>query len=116
MKGYRLWASLIFGLVLFFGTIPFYHDMYIPEVFTFVCIALNGLSAILFARFLQRVLTKTLTAERRAMFAVGTMFQAIFHWIFTIMNWGSWLFLGLSIIALGVLTVVHFKDKKTCKD
>jgi hypothetical protein len=110
------WGSFAVGLVLFVGTIPFYHDMYIPQVFTAVCVVLNGLSAILFAKLLHRILTKGLQAERRAMFAVGIVFQAIAHGVFSIMNWGSWLFLGLSVIALAVLTVVHFKDKKTYKD
>lgn len=116
MKGYRVWVSLIIGLVLFFGTIPFYHDMYIPRVFTLVCIALNGLSAILFAKFLHRVWTKGLDGGRRGLYAVGIVFQAIAHGVFSIMNWGSWLFLGLSVVALAVLAVSHFKDKKTCKD
>lgn len=110
------WGSFAVGLVLFVGTIPFYHDMYIPQVFTAVCVVLNGLSAILFAKLLHRILTKGLQAERRAMFAVGIVLQAIGHGVFAIMNWGSWLFLGLSVIALVVLTVVHFKDKKTYKD
>ena len=110
------WVSLVAGLVLFIGTIPFNHDMYIPKVFTFVCVVLNGLSAVLFAKFLYRIRTKDLGAERTGAFAVGIIFQAIAHCVFAVMNWGSWLFLGLSVIALVVLAVVHFRDKKTCKD
>lgn len=106
------WSSLCVGLVLFVGTIPFNHDMYIPKVFTLVCICLNGLSALLFGKFLYRVWTKGLDADRKAMFAVGTMFQAIGHGVFAMMNWGSWLFLGLSAIAFVMLTVAHFRQKK----
>lgn len=112
----RTWGGLALGLMLFVGTIPFYHDMYIPKLFTFVCICLNGISAFLFAKFLHRVWTKSLNAERRALYAVGLIGQAIGHGVFSIMNWGSWLFLGLSAIALIVLAVSHIKDKKTSKD
>lgn len=114
----RRWfqGSFAAGAVLFFGTFPFYHDMYIPQVFTVVCIALNGLSAILFAKFLYRILTKSMNAGQRGLYTAGTIFQAVGHGVFSIMNWGSWLFLGLSVIALAVLAAVHFKEKKTCKD
>lgn len=111
-KRYRFWVSLAVGLTLFAGTIPFYHDMYIPKVFTGACICLNGLSALLFGKFLYCVWAKRLHAERRAMFAAGIIFQAVGHGVFAIMNWGSWLFLGLSVMALSVLTVSHFKEKK----
>ena len=105
------WGSFAVGLVLFAGTIPFYHDMYIPQVFTLVCIGLNGLSAILFAKFLHRAWTKGLNGGRRGLYAVGIVFQAIGHGVFSIMNWGSWLFLGLSVVALVVLAATHVKDK-----
>ena len=109
-------GTMAMGVVLFAVTIPFYHDMYIPKVFTGVCIGLNGLSAILFAKFLYRAGTKGLDAERRAMFTVGVIAQAIGHGVFSIMNWGSWLFLGLSVVALVVLAATHCKERKTCKD
>ncbi|MBQ3134540.1 MAG: hypothetical protein IJB75_01845 [Oscillospiraceae bacterium] len=110
------WGGIALGLVLFVGTIPFNHDMYIPQVFTAVCLCLNALSALLFAKLLHRVGTKGLNAERRAMFTVGVIAQAIGHGVFSIMNWGSWLFLGLSVIALAVLAVSHVNERKKCKD
>ncbi len=106
-----LWVSLVAGLVLFVGTIPFNHDMYIPGVFTIVCICLNGLSALLFAKFLHRVWLKRLNGERRGLYTAGIILQAVGHGVFAIMNWGSWLFLGLSAIALVVLAVSHFKER-----
>ena len=51
-KQHQFWISLLVGVVLFIGTYPFYHDMYIAEVFTGLCICLNALSAILFGAFL----------------------------------------------------------------
>ena len=105
LKQYRFWVSLAVGLGLFAATYPFYHDMYIAEIFTVLCIGLNAFSAILFAAFLYCRWTNRMSADGRAFFLCFTLLQAVGHGIFAIMNWGSFLFLGISGIILIVLAV-----------
>ena len=102
-KQYQFWVSLVVGLGLFAATYPFYHDMYIAEIFTVLCICLNAFSAILFATFLYCRWTDHIGADERAFFLCFILLQAVGHGIFAIMNWGSFLFLGLSVIVLIVL-------------
>ena len=52
LKQHQFWISFLVGIVLFAGTYPFYHDMYIAELFTALCICLNAFSAILFSIFI----------------------------------------------------------------
>ena len=111
LKQHQFWVSIALGLGLFAATYPFYHDMYIAEVFTGLCICLNALSAILFAAFLYCKWTNCLDADGRSIFLWFTIMQAVGHGVFAMMNWGSWLFLGLSVIALIILAVSHFKEK-----
>ena len=99
------------GLILFVGTYPFNHDRYIATVHTGMCICFNALSAILFGRFLYRIWMGRMDADARARFLVGIILLAVFHVVFSIMNWGSWLFLGLSAMAFVILTVFHVKEK-----
>lgn len=112
LKQYRFWVSLVVGLGLFAGTYPFYHDMYIAELFTGLCICLNAFSATLFAAFLYCKWTNRIDADARYLFAWFTIIQAVGHGIFAIMNWGSWLFLGLSVTVLVILVVSYLKEKK----
>ena len=112
LKQCPFWICLGFGLLLFVVTFPFYHDMYIPEIFTGLCICLNALSTILFTIFLFYLWEKKLDADSRTIFLWFTIMQAIGHGIFSIMNWGSWLFLGLSLIVLIILMCSYFKTKR----
>ena len=112
LKQYPFWVSLAVGLGLFAGTYPFYHDMYIAEIFTGLCICLNAFSSILFATFLYCKWTHHMDADGRSIFLWFTLMQAVGHGIFTMMNWGSWLFLGLSIMVVIILAVSHFKEKR----
>ena len=105
LKQHQFWVSLAVGLGLFAVTYPFYHDMYIAEMFTVLCIGLNGFSAILFAAFLYCKWTGHIGADGRAFFLSFTVLQAIGHGIFAMMNWGSFLFLGISAVVLIVLAV-----------
>lgn len=115
LKQYQFWVSLVVGLGMFAGTYPFYHDMYIAELFTVLCICLNAFSAILFAIFLYCKWTNHMDADGRSIFLWFTIMQAIGHGIFAIMNWGSWLFLGLSVIVLIILIISYLKEKQQRK-
>ena len=110
LKQYQFWLSAVLGAGLFAGTYPFYHDMYIAEVFTALCICLNGFSAVLFAAFLYCRWTNRVDADSRSIFLWFTVMQAIGHGIFAMMNWGSWLFLGLSAIVLVLLMVSRLRE------
>jgi len=111
LKQYQFWVCFSFGLTLFIGTYPFYHDMYIPEAFTWICICLNALSSLLLGKFLYRVWMGRMGAGTGARFILGTILLAVFHAVFSLMNWGSWLFLGLFIVVFVILTVSLFKKK-----
>lgn len=115
LKEHQFWISLIIGVGLFVGTYPFYHDMYIAELHTGICICLNAFSAILFSAFLYYRLTNRINANSRTIFLWFTIVQAIGHSIFVIMNWGSFLFLALSVIVLILLMFSHFRETKKQK-
>ena len=110
-KQHPFWLSLLAGLVLFVGTYPFYHDMYIAEVFTVLCICLNAFSAILFGAFLYCKWTNHIDADGRSLFFWFTIMQAVGHGIFALMNWGSFLFLALSVVVIILIAVSHFREK-----
>ena len=112
LKQYQFWISLVVGLGLFISTYPFYHDIYIAELFTAVCICLNAFSAILFAVFIYCKWTNRMDKDRRNIILWFTIMQAVGHGIFVVMNWGSWLFLGLSVITLMIISFSYRKTKK----
>ncbi len=112
LKQYQFWICFVVGLGLFVGTYPFYHDIYIAEIHTVICVCLNAFSSILFSAFLYCKWINGITADGRSVFLVLTIIQAIAHSIFAIMNWGSFLFLALSIIVFVFLVVSYFKEKR----
>ena len=116
LKQHQFWISLFAGIALFAGTYPFYHDMYIPALFTVLCIFLNGFSAVLFGAFLYCKWTNHLDADGRTIFFWFTIMQTLGHGLFAMMNWGSFLFLGLSVIVIILIAISHFKEKKTDRE
>ena len=112
LKQHQFWISLLVTVVLFAGTYPFYHDMYIAELFTAICILLNAFSAILFGTFWYCKWTNRIDADGRSIFLWFTIMQAVGHGIFAMMNWGSFLFLALSVIVIVLIAVAHFREKK----
>lgn len=113
LKQYQFWISLLSGIVLFTGTYPFYHNMYIAELFTVLCICLNAFSAILFAAFLYCKWTNRMDADGRSICLWFTILQAVGHGFFAIMNWGSFLFLALSVAVIVTIVVAYFREKRT---
>ena len=112
LKKYQFWISFAVGVGLFAATYPFYHDMYIAGLFTGLCICLNAFSSILFAAFAYCKWTDRMDADGRNAFLWFTVMQAVGHGGFAVMNWGSWLFLGLSVIVLMILAASYLKEKK----
>lgn len=111
LKQYKFWISILVGISLFVSTYPFYHDMYIAELFTVLCIFLNAFSAILFSVFLYCKWTKHIESDSRSIFLGFTLMQAVGHAIFAMMNWGSFLFLAISAVILVILAISYFKEK-----
>lgn len=111
LKQYPFWISLLVGIILFAGTYPFYHDMYIAELFTTLCICLNGFSATLFGTFLYCKWNNHIDADGRTIFLWLTIMQAVGHGIFAMMNWGSFLYLALSVAVIVLIAVSHFREK-----
>ena len=113
LKQHQFWISLLVGVVLFASTYPFYHDMYIAELFTALCICLNAFSAILFSAFLYCIWTNHMDADVKTIFLWFAIIQTVGHGVFAMMNWGSFLFLALSIAVIILVAVSHFREKKT---
>lgn len=105
----QFWCCVLTGLVLFAGTYPFYHDIYIAKLFTVICILLNAFSAVLFAVFLYCLWIRKLDRDVRGIFLWFIVLQSIAHGVMAIMNWASWLFLGLSVIMLALLAITRHK-------
>ncbi|MBE6940100.1 MAG: hypothetical protein E7457_04705 [Ruminococcaceae bacterium] len=113
VKQHQFWISLAVGTCLFAGTFPFYHDMYIPPLFTALCICLNLLSAVLFGAFLYCRWTHRLDNDGRSIFLWLTAMQSVGHGIFAMMNWGSWLYLTLSAAVLVLLLQGWLQERRT---
>ena len=95
MKESRFWLSAAAGVCLFALTFPFYHDMYIPQLFTALCILLNAASAALAAAFICCCRTARTDSDTKAIFLWFAVLLGIGQGIFAMMNWGAWLFLLL---------------------
>lgn len=91
------------GIGLFAAIFPYNHDMYIPPLFTVICAALNGVSCLLFALILYRLLRGTLSEDSCKTFLWLLVISGLGHEIFAMMNWGSWVCLGLSLFFLAAL-------------
>jgi len=111
LKKTHFWISLVVGAVLFAVTFPFYHDMYIAPLFTVICICLNGASALLFAGLLYCMISGNFRRENAGTFLWFLVLQGIGHGIFAMMNWGAWLFLGLTVASLIWMAIVTLKHK-----
>ena len=111
LKQYQFWICIALCLATFVGTYPFYHDIYIAEIHTFICVCLNAFSSILFSTFLYCKWMNCISTERKTIFLILTIIQAVGHGIFAIMNWGSFFFLALSVIVFIILVISHFRKK-----
>lgn len=111
-KKRSLLRCLILGAVLFLATHPFYHDIYVARIHTAICIFLNAFSSVLFSSYLYFVLEKRLTDKNRILFLLLTLLQGLFHGIFIVMNWGSFLFLPLSVLLIFSLFYLKIKSEK----
>ncbi len=112
LKQYRFWLSFVLAIGLFVVTFPFYHDIYISPLFTILCACFNGLSSVLFCVLLFCILKDNINADSRGIFIWFTVIQGIAHIVLAFMNWGSWLFLALSVIALLFLVASYYNDKR----
>ena len=110
--GLPLCAAIAFGVLLFAVAFPYSHNMYIPPLFTGICIFLNALSAALLAILLYKILARQVQPDDPSAFGWGLVLPGIGHGIFSMMNWGSWLFLGLSAAAVVYLFIVYLKNKQ----
>ena len=112
LKQYKFWICVALCLAAFAGTYPYYHDIYMSEVHTGICICLNAFSSLLFSAFLYCKWMNCLGTGRKTIFLILTILQAAGHGIFAIMNWGSFFFLPMSVIAFVVLVLSYFKKQE----
>jgi len=111
LKKSQFWVSVVVGILLFSVTFSFYHDMYIAQLFTALCVCLNAASAVLFSTILYQIMIGGFQREDAGIFLWFLILQGIGHGIFTIMNWGSWLFLALTVTTLIGMAIAALKHK-----
>ena len=112
LKQHQFWLCSILGIILSVITFPFDHNMYIATVHTVLCACLNIFSSILFSTFLYFKWTKLISTDNVMVFLYLIIIQAIGHGIFIVMNWGSFLFLPLSLIVI-ILAISYFRKKRS---
>ena len=113
MKKYPLLCSLAVSILLFVITLPFSHDMYIAPLFTVICVCLGLLSSILFGIILYQVLSKRFLVENYGIFLGFIILQGAAHAGFAMMNWGSWLFLGITVVVLVGMAFRYVKARNS---
>ena len=97
----RFWICLVFGILSFAFTFPFYHGLYVSRVHTLICIALNAFSSIIFSIVFYS--HKRIDRKKKPLLLFAILLQGIGHGIFRVMNWGSFFFLALSPVAIFLL-------------
>ena len=95
LKDRRFWLGAAAGICLFALTFPYYHDMYIPQLFTALCIMLSVASAALTAAFCYCRRTARTDSDSKAIFLWFLVLPDIGQGIFAMMNRGARLFLLL---------------------
>ncbi|MBQ7915621.1 MAG: hypothetical protein IJ315_02385 [Firmicutes bacterium] len=113
MKKFPFWCSLAVSILLFVITLPFSHDMYIAPLFTVICVCLGLMSSVLFGIILYQVLSKRFLVENYGTFLGFIILQGVAHAGFAMMNWGSWLFLGITVVVLVGMAVSYVKAQKS---
>jgi len=91
------------GIALFAVIWPYQHDMYVGALHTVICVILNGASCLLFAAMLFQKLQGVSWRENRGIYLWFLLLSGIGHALFVFMNWGSWVCLGISALALILL-------------
>lgn len=103
LKKRNFWISLGFAIALCAVLYPYHHDMYIADLFTAICALLNLGTAVVLSVLLYLALEKRFPEEEIGIYALYLLLFGGGHALFAMMSWGSWVFLGLSIAALGCL-------------
>lgn len=93
----NFWISTLSGLIIFFVIYPYGYNIYIPVVFTVICVLLNGSTCAVFAIVLHKQLCGTYLGEDFGMYLGLLIMQVIGHAIFSMMNWGSWVCIVLCL-------------------
>lgn len=102
-------AAVFFALIFPYGTIG---DGEISTTYKVFCIVLNLLSAGLFGFMLYRTLTKRLPVDDFSAFGWCMAVLAFCHLVFTGINWGGWLCIGISALILAAMGVLYLKAQK----
>ncbi len=110
-KQYQFWTCLFVCIGMFIGAYPFYHNVYVSDTHTFICICLNAFSSIIFSAYLYLKWTNCIGQGIKILFLLLIILQGIGHGIFWIMNWASFFFLPLSAIVFILIIVSCFRAK-----
>lgn len=102
-------AAVFFALIFPYGTIG---DGEISTTYKVFCIVLNLLSSGLFSFMLYKVLTKGLPVDAFSAFGWCMAVLDFCHLVFTGINPGGWLCIGVSALILAVMGAVYLKAQK----
>jgi len=95
LKNRNLWISAAAGLAFAAVIYPYNHDMYVSVTFTYVCAVMNLFSAVLFSILLYLKLEGKFPWDSLGSVVMSLLVQIPGHMLFSSINWGSWVCLGL---------------------
>lgn len=108
-REYRI--SLLVGLAFFAAVFPYGGLGDVTPVYALFCVAMNGVSAFLFALLLYKRLTKRLTRENYPTYAWFLVLSSFCHLVFTFLNPRAWICIGISGAILIAMLADWFRHR-----
>ena len=95
----NLLIMIVSDIVLFMLLYPISTDIYIPKI----PLVFNAISVIVFGLVLYHSLSKQLNGENIQSLMLYIFISALPHVLYSVMSYGSWVCLGISVILLFIL-------------
>lgn len=112
LRSKNFWISVIAGLVLLLTVCPYGISMYIPIIFNLLCVFLDIWTAVTFSVLLYLILSRSQIGEEAGTYCSLLIMGIIGHAIFSVMFWGCWLCLGLSVGLLAWVLIKKWSENK----
>lgn len=101
MKKSALIISIIFAVVIFIAIYPLSATQMAPYVLIFVAISIIAFSVVLY-----RILSKSFTKSNATNLLWIVAVSSLPHLLLSLLNYGSWICLGVAIIIIIALFIV----------
>ncbi len=103
LKKYQFWLSVIFTVIMFIAIYPLSSTSMAYYILGFVALSIVGFGAVLYY-----ALTKSFTRTNVTKLIWFTGITALPHILFSLLTYGSWVCLGISV----VIIILLFKKRK----